>query len=196
MTREILTSARVALFFLVVCGLAYPFAVTGAAQAFLRRQADGSLVLDEKGTRVGSELIGQPFAKAAYLQPRPSAAGDKGYDPKASGGSNLGVTAQKLRDRVAADTKRLLDENPAQRESPIPLDLLTASASGLDPHLSPEAAEWQAPRIAAARHVGVDRVRAIIAAHVEQRELGFLGEPRVNVLLVNLALDRQLGRPE
>lgn len=196
MTREILVSARVALFFLVLCGLAYPLAVTGAAQAVFRRQANGSIVLDEKGAAVGSELIGQPFAKAAYLQPRPSAAGDKGYDPKASGGSNLGQTSQKLRDRVAADTKRLLDENPAQRGVAIPIDLLTASASGLDPHLSPEAADWQAPRIAAARHVAVERVRAIIAAHVEQRELGFLGEQRVNVLGVNLALDRQLGRPE
>jgi K+-transporting ATPase ATPase C chain len=194
--RELLVSARVALFFLVVCGLAYPLVVTGATQALFPRQARGSLVLDEKGAAVGSELIGQRFAKAAYLQPRPSAAGDKGYDPKASGGSNLGHTAQKLRDRVAADRRRLLDENSAQREREVPVELLTASASGLDPHLSPEAALWQVPRIAAARHVAEERVRAIIAAHVEGRELGFLGEPRVNVLLVNLALDRQLGRPE
>lgn len=178
---------------LVLTGVLYPLLMTGAAQALFARHANGSLVTDEKGRVVGSELIAQPFTNPGYLQPRPSAAGN-GYDATSSGGSNLGPTSKKLRDRVAADVARLRKENP---EAPplVPAELVTASASGLDPHLSPAAALWQAPRMAGARQVDVARVRTAIEQAIEGRDLGFLGEPRVNVLLVNLALDRQFGAP-
>ena len=185
---------RVALFTLILTGIVYPLAMTGLAQVLFPAKANGSLITDEKGTLVGSELIGQKFTKAAYLQGRPSAAGADGYAGNASGGSSFGVTSQKLQGRVAADHARLILLNP-EAPGPIPTDLLTASASGLDPHLSPEAARWQAPRIASARKVGVARIGEVIDRYVEGRELGILGEPRVNVLLVNLALDRQFGRP-
>jgi potassium-transporting ATPase KdpC subunit len=185
---------RVALFTLILTGVVYPLAMTGLAQALFPVKANGSLITDEKGTLVGSELIGQKFTKPAYLQGRPSAAGADGYDGNASGGSNFGVTSQKLQDRVAADRARLILLDP-EAPGPIPTDLLTASASGLDPHISPEAARWQVPRIASARKVSVARIAEVIDRNVEGRELGFLGEPRVNVLLVNLALDRQFGRP-
>jgi K+-transporting ATPase ATPase C chain len=142
---------------------------------------------------VGSELIGQGFSNPAYLQPRPSAAGDKGYDGTASGGSNFGPTSKKLQDRVKADLDRLQKENP-DAPGPIPAELVTTSASGLDPHLSPEAAHWQVPRIAKARGVSPERVWLAMESQIEGRDLGFLGEPRVNVLLVNLALDRQFGQ--
>jgi K+-transporting ATPase ATPase C chain len=152
-------------------------------------------VADERGRIVGSELIAQPFGRPGYFQPRPSAAGDKGLDPMSSSGSNLGPTSQKLRDRALADVDRLGRENPAA-PGPIPAEMLTASGSGLDPQLSPAAALWQAPRIAAARGIAPDRVRALIETEVEARTFGFLGEPRVNILLLNLALDRQFGRPD
>jgi K+-transporting ATPase ATPase C chain len=143
---------------------------------------------------VGSELIGQAFANPGYFQPRPSAAGN-GYDPTASGGSNLGPTSAKLRDRARTDVARLESENP-DAPRPVPAELVTTSASGLDPHLSPEAARWQIPRVAAARHVEPARVAGVLDSLAEGRDLGFLGEPRVNVLALNLALDRQFGRPE
>jgi K+-transporting ATPase ATPase C chain len=142
---------------------------------------------------VGSELIGQAFASPAYLQGRPSAAGN-GYDATASSGSNFGTTSKKLRDRAVGDVARLQKENPTA-PLPIPDALLTASASGLDPDLSPEAALWQAPRIAHARNVAEDRIRTVIESRTQGRDLGFLGEPRVNVLELNLALDQQFGRP-
>jgi K+-transporting ATPase ATPase C chain len=195
MAKQILLPAlRATLVTLVLTGLAYPLAATGLSQLLFPGRANGSIVSDQHGTPVGSELIGQSFSSAAYFQPRPSAAGDKGYDPLASGGSNLGPTSKKLRERVAADVERLLKENP-DAPGPIPAELLTASASGLDPHLSPEGALWQIARIAAARGIAADRVRVLVAASVEGRDLGFLGEPRVNVLLLNLALDRQFGKP-
>jgi K+-transporting ATPase ATPase C chain len=150
-------------------------------------------VTDEKGEVVGSELIAQGFANPAYLQPRPSAAGEKGYDAASSSGSNLGPTSKKLQDRIKDDLKRLKEENP-DGVGPVPADLVTASSSGLDPHVSPQGALWQAPRIAKARGVAPDRVKAVIDANVEGRTFGILGEPRVNVLLVNLALDRQFGK--
>jgi K+-transporting ATPase ATPase C chain len=149
-------------------------------------------VKDERGAVVGSELIGQSFAAAGYFQPRPSAAGDKGFDATASGGSNFGPTSKKLRDRATADVARLLSEGGAG--GPIPAELVTTSGSGLDPHLSPAAALWQVQRVAKARNVAPERVRAVVEAQVEGRDLGFLGEPRVNVLLLNLALDRQFGK--
>jgi potassium-transporting ATPase KdpC subunit len=179
---------------LVLTGLLYPLALTGVAQLLFPFRANGSIVQDEKGNPVGSELIGQPFANSGYFQPRPSAAGN-GYDPTASGGSNLGPTSAKLRERVTADVTRLERENP-DAPRPVPAELVTASASGLDPHLSPEAARWQIPRIARARHVDLGRIAGVLESLVEDRDLGFLGEPRVNVLTLNLALDRQFGRPE
>jgi potassium-transporting ATPase KdpC subunit len=190
----LLQSLRVTLVTLVLTGLAYPLAMTGLAQALFAHRASGSLVTDEKGRVVGSELIAQPFASPAYLQPRPSAAGEKGWDPMASGGSNLGPTSAALRRRVAADVARLRSENPDAR-APVPAELVTTSASGLDPHLSPAAAAWQAPRIARARGVALERVLDVLGEQAEGRDLGFLGEPRVNVLLVNLALDRRFGAP-
>jgi K+-transporting ATPase ATPase C chain len=189
--KTIVIALRVTIVTIVLTGVLYPLAVTGAARVLFPSRAGGSLV-EVEGRAVGSRLIGQPFTSPGYLQGRPSAAGS-GYDAAASSGSNLGTTSKKLADRAAADEQRLLAENP-DAPRPIPADLLAASASGLDPHISPRAALWQVPRIAKARKIAAERIRAVIEAHIEGRELGFLGEPRVNVLEVNLALDRQFGR--
>jgi K+-transporting ATPase ATPase C chain len=178
---------------LVLTGLLYPFAMTGLAQVLFPLRANGSLVTDEKGQVVGSELIAQGFANPAYFQPRPSAAGEKGYDATSSSGSNLGPTSKKLQDRINDDLKRLKGENP-EATGPVPAELVTTSASGLDPHLSPEAMLWQAPRVAKARGISVERVRGVVEANIEGRTFGVLGEPRVNVLMVNLDLDRRFGR--
>ncbi len=193
MRKEILVALRATAVTLVLTGLLYPLFMTGVAQALFSRQANGSMVQDEKGRVVGSALIGQAFTSPAYLQGRPSAAGN-GYDPTASSGSNLGPTSKKLRDRVAGDIDRLRKENP-DAPTPIPGELVTTSASGLDPDLSPEAATWQVPRIARARQIAPDRIRAVIEDRVQGRDLGIFGEPRVNVLAVNLALDEQFGKP-
>jgi potassium-transporting ATPase KdpC subunit len=195
MIREQLAPAlRATLITLVMTGLAYPLVSTGIAQALFPRRANGSLVKDDKGQVVGSELLAQGFSSPAYFQPRPSAAGDKGYDPTASGGSNLGPTSKKLRERAAADVARLLAENPDAGRT-VPAELVTASGSGLDPHLSPESALWQVPRVAKARQVTPERLRAWVLENIEGRDLGLLGEPRVNVLVLNLALDLWIGRP-
>jgi len=192
MRKQIVIAVRATLVTLVLTGLLYPLLVTGLAEVVFPGKANGSLVHDEKGTVVGSELIGQVFTSPGYLQGRPSAAGN-GYDATASSGSNLGPTSKKLRDRVAADVERLRKENP-DAPLPIPDDLVTTSASGLDPHISPAAAFWQAPRIARVRQVAPERIRDVIQSRVEGRDLGLFGEPRVNVLAVNLALDQQFGK--
>jgi len=192
--KTMMIALRTTIVTLVLTGLLYPFVMTGLAQVLFPWRANGSLVTDETGQVVGSELIAQGFANPAYFQTRPSAAGEKGYDATSSSGSNLGPTSKKLQDRIIGDIERLKGENP-EASSPIPAELVTASASGLDPHLSPEAMRWQSARVAKARGVTLERVKAIVDANVEARTFGILGEPRVNVLLVNLALDRQFGRP-
>jgi K+-transporting ATPase ATPase C chain len=192
--KTFVVAIRVTIVTLVLTGLLYPFLMTGLAQVLFPWRANGSLVTDEKGEVVGSELIGQGFANPAYFQPRPSAAGEKGYDATSSSGSNLGPTSKKLQDRINDDLQRLKTENP-EAIGPVPAELVTASASGLDPHLSPEAMVWQMPRVAKSRGVSPDRIKAVADSRVEGRTFGILGEPRVNVLLVNLALDRQFGRP-
>lgn len=193
MRREIIIALRVTFVTLVLTGIVYPFVMTGVAQTLFNDKANGSLVRDEKGVVVGSGLIGQAFANPAYLQGRPSAAGN-GYDATASGGSNLGPTSKKLRDRVVGDIDRLHKENPDAPPT-VPGELVTTSASGLDPEVSQAAALWQVQRIARARQVASERISQVIEGHVQGRDLGVFGEPRVNVLAVNLALDQQFGKP-
>jgi K+-transporting ATPase ATPase C chain len=205
--NTIVVALRATLVTLVVTGLAYPLVVTGLAQIMFPHRANGSIVVDDKGREVGSELIGQGFADPAYVRPRPS---NTGYDAANSGGTNLGTTSKKLRDGTPDDPTTKDDEsftgvkdlaaafrsdNGLPDGVAVPADAVSRSASGIDPHVSPDTARLQASRIAKARGVSVDRVQAVIAEHTEGRELGFLGEPRVNVLAVNLALDRQFGRP-
>lgn len=191
MKSEILVALRMTAVTLVLTGLIYPLLVTGIAQGLFPDRANGSLVTVD-GRIVGSEWIGQRFVHPGYFQPRPSAAGPDGYDAAASSGSNLGPTSSKLRDRVTADVRRLRSENP-DTAGPIPVELVTTSGSGLDPHLGPAAARWQAPRVAAARGVAVEDVAAVIEGRIEERAVGLLGEPRVNVLLLNLDLDLRFG---
>jgi K+-transporting ATPase ATPase C chain len=191
--KTMIISLRTAIVTIVLTGLVYPLAMTGVAQILFPWRANGSLVTDEKGKVVGAELLAQGFTNPAYFQPRPSAAGDKGYDSTSSGGSNLGTTSKKLQDRVAGDLKRLKEENP-DAAGPVPVELVTASGSGLDPHLSQQGAIWQVPRVAKARGVAAERIKTVVDSNVEGRTFGILGEPRVNVLLVNLALDRQFGK--
>ncbi len=188
MLKQILPGLRIKLFMTLLLGVAYPLAITGLCQIIFPRRANGSLVSVD-GRVVGSELIGQNFTRPGYFQPRPSAAGQDGYDATASSGSNYGPTNQKLIDRVKSSVEKFRKENP-EYTGPIPVDLVTASASGLDPHISPESALAQAPRVAKARGLATGRVVELIAQHTENPELGLIGESRVNVLRLNLALDR------
>ena len=188
MWKQLLPAVRMTLTLTVLTGLLYPGVVTGLSQLLFPTAANGSLI-QQNGRIIGSTLIGQNFARAEYFQPRPSAAGNDGYDPTASSGSNFGPTSQKLADRVKASVEKFRKENP-EYTGPIPADLLTASGSGLDPHLSPASAAAQAPRVAKARGVSQERIRQLVAQFTEDRDLGFLGEPRVNVLRLNLALDQ------
>ena len=191
--KTFVTALRVTLVTLVLTGILYPLGMTALAQVLFPAAANGSLASDESGKVVGSRLLGQTFTNPAYFQARPSAAGN-GYDPLASGGSNFGPTSAKLQDRVKADIARLRKENP-EAIGDIPAELVTASGSGLDPHISPGAARWQVPRVARARGVSAGRITATLDESVSGRDLGFLGEPTVNVLDLNLALDRQFGQP-
>jgi K+-transporting ATPase ATPase C chain len=185
--KDLITSALMILVFTVSLGILYPLAVWGISQTLFPHQANGSLIKNEKGEIVGSELIGQQFTSEKYFHSRPSAAGN-GYDAGASGGSNLGQTSQKLIDRVKTDALKLQAENPNQK---IPVDLVTTSGSGLDPHISPAAAEFQIPRVAKARNKSEADLRKIVAKFTESRDSGILGEPRVNVLKLNLELDKK-----
>ena len=187
MLSELKTAILITLVLTVITGLLYPFAITGLAQVLFPRQANGSLIT-ANGQVIGSSLIGQNFAKPEYFHPRPSAAGDKGYDGMASGGSNLALTNPALEKRLTESAAAFRKENPAHT-GPIPADAITASASGLDPDISPATALAQCERIAAARNVPVTTIRALVDAHTAPRQLGLLGEARVNVLLLNLALD-------
>ena len=188
MLEQLLPAVRITLVLTVLTGMLYPALVTGIAQAIFHKQANGSLI-EVNGKVIGSELIGQKFTKPEYFQGRPSGAGD-GYDAANSGASNFGPTNQKLVDRIKADAEKFRKENP-DFTGPIPADLLTASASGLDPHLSPASAAAQVARVAKARGVPIAQIQDLVDQHTESRQLGILGEPRVNVLNLNLALDAQ-----
>jgi K+-transporting ATPase ATPase C chain len=191
--RTLRVCLRTTLVTLLLTGFVYPLAMTAVAQVLFRDAASGALLRDNTGTVRGSALIGQAFTSPAYFHGRLSAAG-AGYDATASGGSNLGPTSAKLRDRAKADVERLRRDNP-DAPAAVPAELVTASASGLDPHISPATATWQIRRVAKARNVAPERLSRIVEDRTEGRTLGLLGEPTVNVLLLNRALDAQFGAP-
>ena len=186
MKKNLITAVLMTVATTILLGIIYPLIVTGLAQVMFPKQANGQLI-QKNGKIVGSSLIGQGFSGPAYFHSRPSAAGN-GYDAANSNGSQFGPTNQKLIDRVKGDVATAQGDNPGAL---VPIDLVTASGSGLDPHITPAAAEFQLSRVAKERGTTVDRLRAIVAQHTEGRQLGFLGEPRVNVLELNLDLDQQ-----
>jgi len=183
--KNLVISVLMTLMTTVLLGLVYPLVVTGLAQVLFPGKANGQLIRHD-GAVIGSHIIAQPFVGAGYFHPRPSAAGANGYDASNSSGSNLGPTNQKLIDRVNADVATAKAENPGK---PVPIDMVTTSASGFDPHITPAAAEFQVPRVAKTRGLTEEKVRALVAANTQGRQWGFFGEPRVNVLELNLALD-------
>lgn len=186
MIKHFGTALRVTIVSVLLYGFIYPFAMTGLAQILFPRQANGSLIeVDSK--IVGSDIIGQLWTKPQYFHGRPSAAGKNGYDPTSTGGTNLGPSSKKLIAATRATIKALKKENPGAGRPP--MDLVTSSASGIDPDISPAAAYYQARRVAAVRHLSLKQLRALIARHIERRELGFLGEPRINVTALNIALE-------
>jgi K+-transporting ATPase ATPase C chain len=187
MKKNFITSILYTTVATVLLGVIYPLAVTGLAQVFAKDRANGQLIKKD-GVTVGSRILAQPFSSAKYFHARPSAAGTNGYDATNSGGTNWGPTNQKLIDRVKNDTAALQSESHG---NPVPVDLVTASGSGLDPHITPAAAEFQVARVAKARGVAKDNIRKLVTAHTELRQFGFLGEPRVNVLELNLALEEE-----
>jgi K+-transporting ATPase ATPase C chain len=184
--KNLLTAILMTIATTILLGLVYPLFVTGVAQVIFPDKANGQLIRRGDGVIIGSRIIGQPFTGPGYFHSRPSAAGPAGYDAGASGASNLGPTNKILIERIKGDVARLQAENPGK---PVPIDLVTTSGSGLDPDITPAAAEFQIPRVARERGLSEGDVRAIIAAHAESRQFGFLGEPRVNVLELNLDLD-------
>ncbi|HUA85752.1 MAG TPA: potassium-transporting ATPase subunit KdpC [Bryobacteraceae bacterium] len=189
MGKQLVPALRMTILLTILTGLVYPGIITGLCQAIFPRQADGSLIV-RHGKVVGSRLIGQNFSRPEYFWPRPSAAGNDGYDATASSGSNLGPTNKKLIDAVQARVADFRKNNP-EYHGEIPIDMVTSSASGLDPDISPESAMAQEARVARARRARVEQIHELIDQHTEGRDLGFLGEPRVNVLELNLALDDQ-----
>jgi K+-transporting ATPase ATPase C chain len=192
MLQQLAPALRMTVLLTVLTGLVYPAVVTGLCQMLFRYRANGSLVV-QNGQTVGSLLLAQNFSRPEYFHPRPSAAGNDGYDPTASSGSNLGPTSQKLYDRVKMSAEQFRKENP-NYTGPIPADALTASGSGLDPQISVANANAQAARVAKARGLSRSMIYSLIASATEGRDLGFLGEPRVNVLRLNLDLDRQFRK--
>jgi K+-transporting ATPase ATPase C chain len=193
MLKQLIPGIRIILVLTILTGVLYPGVVTGLCQLFFRQQANGSLIVKDSRI-VGSSLIGQNFTGPEYFHLRPSAAGSEGYDASTSGGSNLGPTSKKLIDRVKGDVEKFRKENP-DYQGPIPVDMVTASGSGLDPHISPASAQAEAFRVAKARRISVSHVNQLIAQYTEAPSWGFLGDARVNVLQLNLALDQHFRSP-